>query len=303
MSPVQSDLSTECPGCCTTAPIEDRFCEACGARLAPVADGGTKEGDRREVDAGNAAGVTNPGLVKPTNQDALFVRSTAGSVVAVVCDGVSSSVGADAAARVACTAAGRVLSERAAVDDPTGAMRAAIAVAQRAVSRLSWSPSLGLAAPACTFVAALWDGMRVTIGSVGDCRAYWVNDESASQLTDDDSWLREQLDAGVAEHDANADPRIHQITRWLGEDAPRETPAIDAFVPPYAGRLVLCSDGLWNYAAAVDDFAALVRTHGAATSPLTVARALVDHALSRGGHDNISVAVIDIATTPEGCTT
>ena len=91
---------SRCPQCGVDAPLEDRFCEACGARLTPIA----------EIDAGVAAGLTNPGLVKHENQDALYLKRGGGGVVAVICDGVSSSVAADAAARVACAAAGGELS-------------------------------------------------------------------------------------------------------------------------------------------------------------------------------------------------
>jgi serine/threonine protein phosphatase PrpC len=104
----------------------------------------------------------------------------------------------------------------------------------------------------------------------------------------------------VSEAEAAGDPRIHQITRWLGEDAPAGAPAVSAFVPARPGRLVLCSDGLWNYASQVDEFGALVQAQGAEAAPVAVARALVDCALSRGGHDNITVAVIDVTADREG---
>jgi serine/threonine protein phosphatase PrpC len=295
-----SDLATACPQCGVTAPIEDRFCEACGARLAPIADGDS-EGARREIDAGPAAGLTNAGLAKHKNQDALYLQSVDDVVIAVVCDGVSSSVAADAAARVACTAAGRALSETVSTIGPEPAMRAAAAVAQRAVRGVPWAPETRLAAPSCTFVAAVWDGRQVTVGSIGDSRAYWIDGEAQQLLTVDDSWVQEQVDAGLmTEPEAAGDPRAHQITRWLGADAPEGPPAITVFVPQRPGRLVVCSDGLWNYASAAGDIAALVRASDSAAAPLHVARSLVDHALAKGGQDNITVAVVDITPTAEG---
>jgi PPM family protein phosphatase len=298
---VSDELATDCPRCGVVAPIEDRFCEACGARLAPVADGDSSEGDRREIDAGIAAGLTNPGLLKAKNQDALYLRRVDGRVVTVVCDGVSASVAAEAAARVACVAAGQTLSDADPARDPESAMRAAIAVAQRAVLGLPWSPTDDLPAPSCTFVAALWDGYQITVGSVGDSRAYWLAAEDARCLTADDSWVREQVDAGLmSEDEAGADARAHQITRWLGADAPDQPPAITTFVPPRSGRLVVCTDGLWNYAPNADELAALVVSADPERAPLAVARSLVDHALARGGHDNITVSVIDVTRTMEG---
>ena len=80
---------------------------------------------------------------------------------------------AEAAARVACTAAGRSLSANGAEHTPEAAMRAAVAVAQRAVLGIPWEASSALGAPACTFVGAVWDGAQITVGSLGDSRAYW----------------------------------------------------------------------------------------------------------------------------------
>jgi serine/threonine protein phosphatase PrpC len=296
---MSDDLAVACPECGVVAPIEHRFCEACGARLAPVADGDTQEGDRREIDAGTAAGLTNPGLVKSSNQDALYLDRTDGRVVAVVCDGVSSSVAAEAAARVACTAAGRALSGNGAAHTPEAAMRAAVAVAQRAVLGIPWESSSPLGAPACTLVSAVWDGVQITVGSLGDSRAYWIDDEGARCLSTDDSWLREQLDIGLmTPEEAADDPRAHQITRWLGADAPDAVPNVTVFVPRRRGWLTVCSDGLWNYAPSVEDLATWINETGPARAPIELARGLVDRALAGGGHDNITVAVIDVV--PDG---
>ena len=288
---MSTGLATTCPQCGTDAPVDDRFCEACGARLAPIA----------EIDAGIAAGLTNPGLVKHENQDALYLKRRGGSVVAVICDGVSSSVGADAAARVACAAAGGALSKSLATRDPEIAMRAAAAAAQRAVLGVPWEPRGTLTAPSCTFVAVVWDGRQVTVGSLGDSRAYWIDDETARQLTTDDTWVQEQVDADLmTARAAHTDRRAHEITRWLGEDTPDGPPAIVTFVPERPGRLAVCSDGLWNYAPTANAVAQLVRVPASTRAPLTIARALVDHALAAGGHDNITVAVIDVTPHVEG---
>jgi serine/threonine protein phosphatase PrpC len=87
----------------------------------------------------------------------------------------------------------------------------------------------------------------------------------------------------------------HTITRWLGRDAdPAWTPRLSQFRPDGPGRLVLCSDGLWNYA----ETAAEVAAAAAAGEPLEVATRLVDFANGKGGHDNITVIVIDIKEAP-----
>ena len=299
---MSADGVIACPACGERAPIDDRFCEVCGARLMPVADGESR-GDRREIDAGFAGGLTNTGLVKARNQDALFLETVGETAVAVVCDGVSSSSGGDAAARVACLSAGRVLSTDRGHRGPEAAMRTAIASAQRAVLGVPWARNSDLAAPSCTFIATLWDGRQVTVGSVGDSRAYWIDEKASHRLTDDDSWVQEQVNAGVlSEAEAEAHPDAHQITRWLGADAPDEPPAVTSFVPDGPGRIAVCTDGLWNYVSSADKFAELVRASDRDAAPLDVARSLVDHALASGGHDNVTVAIIDVVPAVEGTT-
>jgi serine/threonine protein phosphatase PrpC len=56
------------------------------------------------------------------------------------------------------------------------------------------------------------------------------------------------------------------------------------------GALVICTDGLWNYLPEADDIARLCADKDA----MTAAHALVDFALSEGGIDNITVAIIPI---------
>ena len=57
------------------------------------------------------------------------------------------------------------------------------------------------------------------------------------------------------------------------------------------GRLVLCSDGLWNHVATTRELAAAVAELAGPAGDRASARALTDRALGRGGHDNITVAV------------
>ncbi len=185
-------------------------------------------------------------------------------------------------------------------------MRAAVTAALDAVVQVPWTRTRRSSAPVCTFLGATWDGRGITIGAVGDCRAYWVDTDTAEQLSIDDSWVQEQVDGGrLRQDEAERHRYAHAITRWLGEDAPGGAPRVTTFVPPAPGRLVLCSDGLWNYAPTTDRMAALVRAHPASTPPIDVARALTRVALAAGGRDNITVVVADVVPSsvtapPEG---
>jgi serine/threonine protein phosphatase PrpC len=91
-----------------------------------------------------------------------------------------------------------------------------------------------------------------------------------------------------------ADPRAHTITRWLGADAPPPEARPRVFVIPGPGRLLLCSDGLWNYTEQPAQLAAKVAEQPPDVGPLALAGFLTDYAKAAGGHDNITVVVADV---------
>lgn len=232
-----------------------------------------------------------------------FSPSGTDVVVAVVCDGVSSSTRPDeasaTAARVACTSLHENL--------PNGvparqAMHEALSRAGEAVSALAdphRSPEEN--SPACTLVSSVIMENILTVGWVGDSRAYWIPDDRGSvpaRLTEDDSWAAQMVAAGLmGEAEAYADPRAHAITGWLGADAYELEPHAVSFSPEEPGVIIVCTDGLWNYAEAARDMAAVVPAH-ARTERLSAARELVDFALRRGGHDNVTVAVLPFPSPP-----
>jgi serine/threonine protein phosphatase PrpC len=304
-------LALECPHCGAEIFADDEFCERCGASLAER----RRQWDHVEVERGAAAGVSDRGLVHSRNEDALFVEASAQGAVAVVCDGVSTANSPDRAAQVAAAAAGELLatallrprsapSSPRAVGRPNQCLREALDAANHAVRAVPWLPIRGGGAPACTIVGALWDGVSVSVGWAGDSRAYWIGADAAMCLTSDHSWAHEQVEAGrLTADEAEADGRAHAITRWLGDDAPDGGGDTRTFEPPGPGRIVLCSDGLWNIVPAADELAELVAsTTGASQQPrpLDLARTLTAVALRRGARDNVTVAVIDVVPPATG---
>jgi serine/threonine protein phosphatase PrpC len=157
----------------------------------------------------------------------------------------------------------------------------------------------------CTFVAAVLDGTELTVGWVGDSRAYWLPESAAPRLlTVDDSFAAEQIADGVPRADAESGPQAHAITRWLGSDAPDHTPRTVSLDLDGPGWLLVCSDGLWNYCSEAQDLADVVaaQTRSAGTEPLALAGALVDWANDRGGQDNITVALARVGAGPPDST-
>ncbi|MFC9326160.1 PP2C family protein-serine/threonine phosphatase [Kitasatospora sp. NPDC057015] len=290
-----------CAHCGVPEVATDGYCEACGnAQPRPR--------DHMEKVLAGVAGVSDRGVRHHRNEDSFTVAATSlpggtPAVVAVVCDGVSSSDRPDEASETAVDSASEaLLSALECGVDPTSAMRAAIAEAARAVAALAeddgYDARVDTNAPACTYVSAIAAAGRITVGWVGDTRAYWIPDDRVSaepfRLTQDDSWAAKMVEAGLmGEAEAYADPRAHAITGWLGADAEEVVPHTLDFTPHVPGVLLVCTDGLWNYAEAATDLAQIVRTD-ARTQPLAAAQTLVRFAIAAGGHDNITVAVLPV---------
>ena len=253
-----------CGGCGAPLREDDCLCEQCGARA--VAD--QPDGDRAELDLVGAAAVSDRGRAHRRNEDA-FALELAGerAGAAVICDGISSATAGDLAAGSAAAAAASVLAA-AAVDDRRNlraAVGEAIDAAHAAVAQVPWTTRVDRAMPSCTVVCTLWRGGEIVVGSVGDSRAYWIDGEGVQQLTVDDSWAEEQVaDGRLSAAQAMRDPRSHSITHWIGADAPPRPPRLVTLAPDRPGRLLLCSDGLWNY---VPTAAGLQTTASPAASP------------------------------------
>ncbi|MFF5366310.1 PP2C family serine/threonine-protein phosphatase [Streptomyces sp. NPDC013187] len=297
-----------CVACRAGRVDDDGYCENCG-HAQP------RERDHMEQETGPVAAVSDRGLRHHRNEDAFAIGTTAlpdGSpaYVAIVCDGVSSATRPDDASAAASKAAGEtLLAALPRGTHPQQAMHDAILAASRAVNSLAAEPATALEqaphqnAPACTIVGAVVTSGLLIVGWVGDSRAYWVPvDRSAppARLTEDDSWAAQMVAAGLMnEAEAYADERAHAITGWLGADAYELEPHTAAFKPDRPGVVVVCTDGLWNYAEAAEEMARVVPLD-AATHPLHSARVLLGHALDGGGHDNVTVALVPFPAVPQG---
>ena len=324
---MNAETGLSCPSCGAPQHAGDRFCEQCGARLdeeqeervgcracgAPAdaigEDGycsvcGVRErpGDTRiELDLVFAAAVSDQGRVHRRNEDSFHLEVSGDRNVAiVVCDGISSASAGNVAARDAARAAGAVLGQ--AIADPArdaqDALLEAIKAANEAVVEVEWTTRVKRVDPSCTLVSALCRGSDLVIGWVGDSRAYWFDGQEPRQLTVDDSFAEESVAKGIlTPEQAAKSPFLHSITHWVGPVSPERPPRLVSLRPDRPGRLVLCTDGLWNYAPDAGELARLVEDLPAGAAPAAVARALTDTANDRGGHDNITVAVVDIDPT------
>ena len=300
-----NDDETTCPNCGEGAPPDATWCEACGQELAAeplpecvscgereVGPDGycgscgwkqPEERDHLEFRDGDVAAVTDRGKRHRHNEDSVAVGSGRdGSAIMVVCDGVSSTPGSAEASLRAAVAARDLLVVGVGdelVDLETllvKAAEAAQAEASLSTELASNAPHVQGGPPSSTFVAVVAapseEGVTVATAWVGDSRAYWCGPDPQC-LTDD--------------HEIAG-----SLVRWLGADSLDPTPEVRITTHGGTGHLVVCSDGLWRYAAEPDEMRALVDglVEGGRRGP-TLASALVEHANASGGHDNISVAV------------
>jgi serine/threonine protein phosphatase PrpC len=294
-----------CTACGATAIDADGYCEQCGLRQPA-------ERDHVEIELPErvAAGASDRGKRYPRNEDALALSTHPAGVAAVVCDGVGSSPRPDEASLAAAeTGVAQLLAGLESGADPETATRDAVLKAAEAVAGLAESPH---EAPSCTYVSAVTTPGSITVGWVGDSRAYWLAGGglagadgaggASEQLSVDDSWAAFMVAEGaLTEAEAEAHPNAHVITAWLGADADEVRPSVRTFTPDGPGTLLVCSDGLWNYAGAPTELTAVLAAAAIdpAADPLGAARALVRHALDSGGRDNISVALIPVTPNTE----
>jgi len=141
-----------------------------------------------------------------------------------------------------------------------------------------------------TLTALLFHGGRAHLAHVGDSRAYLFRDGRIEQLSEDHSWINEQVKAGLlTEEEARHSKFKHIITRSVGFE--RDV-AVDVLsLPVLVGDcFVICSDGLSNYVDA-DELGQILTTSYYGRTP----RMLVDLANERGGDDNITVVVVYVA--------
>lgn len=232
------------------------------------------------------AGHTDAGRVRPENEDALLQLPLRG--VAAVADGMGGHAAGDVASRIAVD----VLDDRSVElgPDPAEALAEAVHAAHEAILKAARAdPDLqGMGTTLTALRVHEEDGC--TIAHVGDSRAYRWRDGELEQLTRDQTWVQEQVEAGtLSEEGARDHPFASILTGALGvedQDIEVQVLELDCRV---GDTFLLCSDGL--IARLTDDqLLSILEAH---TDDLdAAAHALVDAANEAGGPDNITVALV-----------
>ena len=245
---------------------------------------------------------SDPGLKRTSNEDSYATRPEVG--LFVVADGMGGHVAGEIASRVAVEAIEAFIQETAGADknrtwpfpfDPTlsleaNRLKAAFRLANRRIAS-AIADSQDLRGMATTASAVLVGQRTACLGHVGDSRVYVLRAGALEQITNDHSWVEEQVRAGtLTPSAARLHPWRNVVTRALsgGED-----PEVDVTdVTPVPGeRYLLCSDGL--FAVVPDErIAEILSQRGV---PLDeICRSLVEAANEGGGPDNITTLVLEI---------
>ncbi len=276
----------------------DGYCEQCGTKQPSERD------HFREAPAPWVAGVCDRGIRHSRNEDAmaLLAAPTPGErAVLVVLDGVSNTDRSDEASLAGACAAREVLRTPLprGMGTPESRQSAVAKVFADAVNAandavVGFTPEDSEHPPSATFVVAVLEDATLSYANVGDSRAYWLPDGGEGvQLTVDDSAAQLQIEAGMSRLEAESGPQGHAITRWLGRDAPDLTPRVGERTLDTQGWLLVCSDGLWNYASEPAALAERIAAAGT-QDPAVLALALTEFANAQGGQDNITVALARI---------
>lgn len=140
-----------------------------------------------------------------------------------------------------------------------------------------------------TLTAAIFVEDRVVLAQVGDSRAYLIRDGGHWQVTQDHSWVEEQVRAGMlSREEAERSPYRNVITRSVGA-AQTVQPDFYTESSRIGDIWVLCSDGLTGH---VED--SEIAHIAGSFAPSEAARQLIELANSRGGRDNITVFVLSV---------
>lgn len=242
-----------------------------------------------------AFGLTDIGRSRTNNEDAFLVDHDL--ALYVVADGMGGHAGGEIASQMTVELIRQHVAEHraATLDVPAerrgNALKALIGAAiQYANAKVHETGNAvpTLAGMGATATALLCDGNQVVIGHVGDSRAYLIRDGAAHRVTTDHTLTEELIAKGfllVAQ--AATHPHRHMLTRNIGA---RPTVEVDTLliVPAPVDRILLCSDGLTEYASDPDWLATKI----SAQDSEAAVEALIRHANDSGGRDNITALLV-----------
>jgi PPM family protein phosphatase len=243
--------------------------------------------------------MTHPGLVRPTNEDALYWDTSSG--LFVVADGMGGHQAGEVASHLAVETIRTFLESTQGDRDLTwpygfnpqlsfngNRLVTAVKLANHRVYQ-EGEEQQAYSGMGTTIVAALVERSQLTFCGVGDSRLYLMSPGRFVQLTHDDSWVATVLanEPGVDEASLAHHPMRHVLTNVIGA---RDDTEVEVGECPLknSDTLLLCSDGLHG---TLDD-AAIQLVLAGGGSAQEIAQRLVGAALERQASDNVTAIVV-----------
>jgi serine/threonine protein phosphatase PrpC len=239
---------------------------------------------------------TDVGMIRSGNEDSFAVEADPERGLFVVADGMGGHAAGEVASEMAVQILQRELSDLRDLDGAPatervmGALkRANKAIHDRTIAEVD---KQGMGTTASVLIIA---GRRYLIGQVGDSRVYLLRDGALRQLTKDHSYVQEQVDAGfLTPEQARYHPYSNVITRCVGA-SPEVEPDIYTGDVRVGDLFLVASDGLTGM---VDD-RRLQQLLVARVAPERLVHLLISEANGRGGLDNITAIVVQVAELDE----
>jgi protein phosphatase len=238
------------------------------------------------------AAITDIGCEREINEDRYAVIDSAAGRAWIVCDGMGGCLGGELAAQLAIDAIRRAL-ESQEFSSSEEALRFAIEEANRVIVLRRQNPAFS--SMGTTIVAAILRGDEVVVAHAGDSRAYLVRKGEVQQLTVDHTYVQDLVERGaINAEDALTHPQSHVLTRCLGAEPRLQLDTQNYWIWNVGTEdpgdfLVLCSDGLYSLVLERE-----IADSVAKYPPQESCVQLVELSKSRGGYDNITLAVLPL---------
>jgi PPM family protein phosphatase len=238
-----------------------------------------------------AAALTNQGLERSRNEDSCFAASSGEKALLVVADGMGGHRAGNVASNLVIKEAEKAWIKLEKLSPEAGAdIRIIIEDFIQDANRLiieEADQNPNQKGMGTTVTAALLCERNLTVGHVGDSRAYLIDGENMKQITRDHSLPEHLIESGqITQEEARCHPQRHILTRALGIS---EKLTVDLFAEQVkqGSAVLLCTDGLTNMVQDEE----ILATVNSYSDPQQVAEALVEQANKCGGLDNITVVI------------
>lgn len=245
------------------------------------------------------AKATDVGQTRQVNEDSMTVFESVNGHVMVVCDGMGGQAAGDQASQLAVSIIESILTDNQ-FNSPEEAIRSSIMAANQGIlNRQAQNPELDGMGSTCVMLI-IKDG-KVHCGWVGDSRIYYISNHTIRQISKDQSYVQQLVDAGqLTPEQAEHHPQKNEITNALGIPNMTAPEVIPVPITPEPGSVfLLCSDGL----SGMVDNASIERL--VSKQDLTLqqkANQLVQMANDNGGLDNVTVELVQFGNNAGGAT-